>query len=99
MKNLPTHIAIIPDGNRRWAKKKNLPGWHGHFEGAKRVEEIIRAADELGIKHLTIWGSSYDNLAKRPAKEVAALDKVYRDSAERMLKDKRAVAGVRVRFI
>ena len=40
--SLPQHVAIIPDGNRRWAKKRGLPGWEGHLEAAKRIEEIAK---------------------------------------------------------
>ncbi|MBI2013440.1 MAG: di-trans,poly-cis-decaprenylcistransferase [Candidatus Colwellbacteria bacterium] len=99
-KKLPTHIAIIPDGNRRWAKKKDKPSWEGHIKGAKTTEEIIRAINDLEIKYVTIWGSSYDNLVKRTSKEVAVLDKVYRDGAEKLAKDKDVVKkGVRVRFL
>ena len=85
--NLPTHIAIIPDGNRRWARKHGLLPWKGHIEGAKRVEEVIKRAAEIGILYITVWGSSYDNLVKRTKTEVSALNKVYAEMAKRIISD------------
>ena len=85
MKNIPTHIAIIPDGNRRWAKKKNLLPWKGHVEGAKRVQEIIERAAKIGIPYLTVWGGSYDNLVKRSKVEVSALNKAYKEMAQKII--------------
>lgn len=73
---VPNHLAIIPDGNRRWAKARLLLPWQGHEKGVKRFWEITDAAGKAGIQRLTIWGGSYDNLAKRSEKEVAALFKI-----------------------
>lgn len=70
--NLPKHIAIIMDGNGRWASKKNLPRVEGHREGIKRAEEIIEAADEIGIKFITFFTFSSENW-KRPKLEVETL--------------------------
>jgi len=75
--NTPYHVAIIPDGNRRWAKRRGLAPWRGHEEGAKTVEELSREALKLGIKCLTFWGSSIDNLTKRPLREERALLGIY----------------------
>ena len=75
--NLPQHIAIIPDGNRRWAKAKGLEPWDGHEEGAKNTEKLVRFASEKGIKCITFWGSSIDNLTKRPLREKRALLDIY----------------------
>lgn len=69
---LPQHIAIIMDGNGRWAKKHHLPRLAGHREGAKAVREVVRACGELGIKYLTLYAFSTENWA-RPRKEVAGL--------------------------
>lgn len=94
------HIAIIPDGNRRWAKSKNMPGWQGHIEGGKRIWDIVKALSGSQVKYLTIWGSSYDNLVKRPKEEITALNRVYKETASRLLADKGiAEAGIRVRVI
>jgi len=67
-----SHIAIIMDGNGRWAKKRNLPRTHGHIEGVKRVEEIVQAASEMGIKVLTLYAFSTENWT-RPEDEVSML--------------------------
>ena len=77
-KNLPTHIAIIPDGNRRWAREHKLDAWLGHREGTKSLEELIDVIVELGIPHLSFWGSSEDNLKKRPAEEVKFLLGIFK---------------------
>ena len=86
--NLPRHLAIIIDGNRRWARRKGLPDWQGHSKGADRVEEISKTAINLGIEYVTIWGGSYNNLTKRSAKEIKFLDtKMYRVWAKKGIKD------------
>ncbi len=69
---LPHHIAIIMDGNGRWAKKKFLNRISGHFKGANAVREVVTACRELGIKVLTLYAFSIENW-KRPADEVNAL--------------------------
>lgn len=66
---VPTHIAIIMDGNGRWAKKRNLPRVAGHHEGMKTVRKITRFADKLGVKALTVYAFSTENW-KRPRAEV-----------------------------
>lgn len=71
------HVAIIPDGNRRWAKNQGMKPWEGHEEGAKRIEELSRAALKMGVENLTFWGSSVDNLTKRPLEEKRALLGIY----------------------
>ena len=70
--NLPTHIAIIMDGNRRWAKSKGRPVAFGHKEGAKTLEKIVRYANKIGIKYLTVYAFSTENW-KRAEDEVSAL--------------------------
>lgn len=70
--NLPRHIAIIMDGNRRWAKKKGMPASFGHKEGAKVLEKIVRYANQIGIKHITVYAFSTENW-KRTQEEVKAL--------------------------
>jgi undecaprenyl diphosphate synthase len=70
--NIPKHVAIIMDGNGRWARNKGLPRTAGHREGIKRVKEIIKAASEIGIKVVTFFAFSAENWS-RPKKEVDAL--------------------------
>ncbi len=68
----PAHIAIIMDGNGRWAQKRGLPRTAGHKAGAEATEHVIRAAGELGVKYLTLFGFSTENWG-RPADEVSQL--------------------------
>lgn len=75
--NLPNHVVIIPDGNRRWARERNLKAWEGHMAGADQIEEIVRKALEMKIKNISFWGSSIDNLKKRPLMEKKALLDIY----------------------
>jgi len=70
--NIPRHIAIIMDGNGRWAKEKGLPRVAGHRAGVQRVREIIRAASELGIEVITFFAFSTENWS-RPAGEIRVL--------------------------
>lgn len=86
--NLPNHIVIIPDGNRRWAEKRGLPSFFGHRQGAKTAEKIFRAALDLKIPHFTFWGSSLDNIVKRPAPEVDFLFKLFERYFKKLAKGK-----------
>lgn len=70
--NIPEHIAIIMDGNGRWAKKKFLPRTLGHREGVKAVERTLEAAGNLGVKYLTLYAFSTENW-RRPQEEINAL--------------------------
>lgn len=70
--NLPVHIAIIMDGNRRWAKEKGLEVKQGHKEGAENLKRIAKYANEIGIKYLTVYAFSTENW-KRTKEEVGAL--------------------------
>lgn len=70
--NIPQHVAIILDGNGRWAKKRHLPRNMGHRQGSKVVEQIIEDAHDLGIKYLTVYAFSTENW-KRSQEEVSAL--------------------------
>ena len=73
---IPRHVAIILDGNGRWAKSRNMPRNYGHVKGAANVEVICRAADELGIKYLTVYLFSTENW-RRSQDEVKALMKLF----------------------
>ena len=70
--NLPVHIGIIMDGNRRWARAKGKPAAFGHKEGAKVLEKIVRYANKIGVKYITVYAFSTENW-KRTAEEVSAL--------------------------
>ena len=83
--NIPQHVAIILDGNGRWAKKKHLPRNMGHRQGSKVVENIIEDAHNMGIKYLTVYAFSTENW-KRPKDEVDALMKLLRDYLKTCIK-------------
>ena len=74
---IPAHVAIIMDGNGRWAKKRGLPRTVGHAQGAKVVEQILEDADDMGIKYLTVYAFSTENWT-RPVTEVKALMNLLR---------------------
>lgn len=82
---IPQHVAIILDGNGRWAKSKGMPRTYGHIEGAKNVERICEEAWKMGIKYLTVYAFSTENW-KRPAEEVEALMKLLRNYMKTCLK-------------
>ena len=73
--NLPLHIAIIMDGNGRWAKERGLARTQGHVEGVKRVDEVVQAASDAGVKVLTLYTFSTENWS-RPEHEVSVLMQV-----------------------
>lgn len=83
--NVPQHIAIILDGNGRWAKAKGMPRNFGHVQGSKNVERICEAAWDLGVKYLTVYAFSTENW-NRPSGEVAALMKLLRNYMKTCLK-------------
>ncbi len=76
--NIPQHVAIILDGNGRWAKSKGMPRNYGHVQGSKNVERICEEAWRMGIKYLTVYAFSTENW-NRPADEVNALMKLLRN--------------------
>ena len=73
--NIPKHVAIILDGNGRWAKKRNMPRNYGHVQGSKTVEQIIEDAYKMGIEYVTVYAFSTENW-KRSKEEVDALMKL-----------------------
>lgn len=93
----PRHVAVIMDGNGRWAQQRNRPRLFGHHAGAKRVREIVNACPDIGVKYLTIFAFSTENW-KRTQTEVSGLMRLFRRYIEREARDLLA-EGVRVRFI
>ena len=93
----PRHVAIIMDGNGRWAQSRGRPRLFGHHAGAKRVREIVETCPDLGVKYLTVFAFSTENW-KRTQTEVAGLMSLFR---RYITKEARALRddGVRVRFI
>ncbi|HEY9166491.1 MAG TPA: isoprenyl transferase [Candidatus Kryptonia bacterium] len=95
--SIPEHIAIIMDGNGRWAKQRGLPRAAGHREGVSSVRDIVEACGQLGVKHLTLYAFSTENW-KRPEQEVSTimrlLVKVLRDETDKLHEN-----NVRLTFI
>lgn len=95
--NIPEHVALILDGNGRWAKKRGLPRTAGHKQGCVTVEQTVEDAARLGIKYLTVYGFSTENW-KRSTEEVGALMQLFRYYLKRLLKIAKA-NNVRVKMI
>ena len=93
----PKHVAIIMDGNGRWAKQRGRPRTFGHAEGVEALRRTVEAAGELGIRYLTVFGFSTENW-RRPAEEINALLDLLRLYVARDL-DKLVREGVRIRII
>ena len=94
---LPKHIAIIMDGNRRWAKSKGLKPTLGHKEGAKTLEKIVRYANKIGIKHITVYAFSTENW-KRTEEEVNALMLLLQNYIDDYSK-KADTENIRIKFL
>lgn len=93
----PRHVAIIMDGNGRWAKQRSRPRTFGHAEGVEALRRTVEAAGDLGVEYLTVFGFSTENW-RRPVEEVNALFDLLRLYVDRDL-DKLVREGVRVRVI
>jgi len=86
--NLPNHIAIIPDGNRRWARDHHLKPWEGYHFGVKAFEKIYKKIIELQIPYTTFWIASLDNLTKRPKEEVKFLCDLFAENFPKLAEEK-----------
>ena len=93
----PRHVAIIMDGNGRWAQSRGRPRLFGHHAGAKRVREIVEACPDVGVEYITIFAFSTENW-KRTQTEVAGLMSLFRRYITKEARDMKS-EGVRVRFI
>ena len=82
---VPNHIAIILDGNGRWAKKRGMPRSFGHVKGCENLEDICEVAKELGVKYLTVYAFSSENW-KRSKEEVDGLMKLFRNYLKKCIK-------------
>lgn len=94
---VPTHVAIIMDGNGRWAKQRKLPRTAGHRQGVKATQEIIKASGEAGVKILTLFAFSSENW-QRPKNEVSALMDLFMQSLKNEVNNL-AENGVRLKFL
>lgn len=83
--SLPAHVALIPDGNRRWARERGLPTFEGHRRGLQAADEIIKKAWEIGISSMTLWGFSTENWDRDPA-EITYLMELFTQNVDKYLK-------------
>jgi len=97
VQNLPKHIAIIMDGNRRWAKQRGLTTKDGHKAGSKNLERIAKFCNNIGIKYLTVYAFSTENW-KRTKEEVSALMFILRANLDSMLR-KMDLENIKIRVI
>ena len=95
--SIPKHVAVIMDGNGRWAQSRCLPRVEGHRKGVEALERVVEAAAQRGVKTLTVFAFSSENW-RRPAAEVTALMKLFALGLERWRKPL-SEAGVRLRVI
>ena len=86
IKKIPTHIAIIMDGNGRWALERGLPRLSGHRAGTENLREVIESCAEFGIKYLTIYAFSTENW-KRPQEEIQGLMRIFKNMLDRELQN------------
>ena len=95
---IPSHIAIIMDGNRRWARGRNLPDIAGHEQGAETLEKVVDTASKIGVKTITVYALSTENITERAKREVSGLFDIFRKGyhsrAKKMMKN-----GVRVTIL
>ena len=96
--HIPKHIAIIMDGNRRWARKRGLPDLAGHEEGAEALEKIVDAAEALGVETITVYALSTENIKERAKREVWGLFNLMRTGYNTKLK-KMMHSGVKVNIL
>ena len=94
-KNIPKHIAIVMDGNRRWARSHHLPDIKGHEEGAEALERVVEAAEKLGVDAITVYALSTENIKERAKREVLGLFNLMRRGYQNKLK-KMMQNGVKV---
>lgn len=86
MSAIPTHVAIIPDGNRRWAKKRLLTPWKGHQAGFDQVRSLIEVCRDQGVRYFTLWGFSTENWNRSP-QEIQKLMKIFITAIDQIAKE------------
>lgn len=96
--NIPKHIAIIMDGNRRWAKARHLPDMKGHEKGADTLEKLVDQAEAMGVKTITVYALSTENIKERAKREVLGLFNLFRKGYHSRLK-KMMKNGVKVTIL
>lgn len=93
--DIPSHIAIIMDGNRRWARARGLPDLKGHEQGTETLEKVVEAAEKMGIKTITVYALSTENIKERAKREMSGLFQLMRSGYHSRLK-RMMKKGVRI---
>ncbi len=96
--NIPHHIAIIMDGNRRWARNRGLPDIKGHVAGTEALEKVVEAAEKMGVKTITVYALSTENIKERAKREVKGLFDLMRSGYHNKLK-RMMNEGVRITIL
>jgi tritrans,polycis-undecaprenyl-diphosphate synthase [geranylgeranyl-diphosphate specific] len=86
---VPCHVAVIPDGNRRWAKKRGLPIIEGYRRGSDTLSDILEIAFDLGVIHFSIWGISESNIINRAREWVDSLDRLFETNFNTLAQEKK----------
>ena len=94
----PQHIAIIMDGNRRWARGRGLPDLKGHEKGAETLEKLVDEAEKLGVKTITVYALSTENIKERAKREIGGLFQIFRQGYHTKFK-KMMENGIRVTIL
>src|SRR3989338_10640143 len=97
--DVPKHLGIILDGNRRFAKRLMLQPWKGHEYGAEKVEKLLDYAAELGINELTLYCLSVENIKNRPKRELDYLLNIFRKEFKNISREKIEKNKIKIRFI
>ena len=93
LRRIPVHVAIIPDGNRRWARRRGLPIWAGHLKGYMVMRRVLDWLWELGVRHVTIYALSRENCLRRPRDELEKLFEILRLAYADLWRDQRVERG------
>jgi tritrans,polycis-undecaprenyl-diphosphate synthase [geranylgeranyl-diphosphate specific] len=97
---LPSHVAIIPDGNRRWARRRGMPSSMGHYRGYKVAKQVLDRLWDLGINYVTFYALSRENCLRRPREELEAIYRLLSMAIDDLFADDRVRSGeVRVYFV
>jgi len=100
--NVPNHLAVIIDGNRRWAKERGMPAWFGHRQGAKNLDKFFHWCFDLEVPQVSAWVMSTENFTERSKEEIDQLMKIFEDYLGDLLNKKSNLLDkyqVKIRFV
>ncbi len=93
LEKLPIHVAIIPDGNRRWARRRGLPAWAGHYKGYLVMKHVLNILWSLGVRYVTVYALSRENCLRRPREELEKLFQLLHRAYRELERDPRVASG------